>query len=113
LTREQRAQQAIERYRRNPEAKLASAKACNDLAWALLTAPEGFRNAEGAVQLTEKALQLEPETSVQRPIYRNTLGVAYYRSGRYREAVEILQANLTAQQDWALAFDLYFCPGSA
>ena len=34
--------------------------------------------------------------------------MAYYRAGRYREAVEILRPNLDSQEDWALAFDLYF-----
>ena len=41
-------------------------------------------------------------------IYRNTLGVAYYRAGRYREAVEVLRPNLERQEDTGLAFDLYF-----
>ena len=39
---------------------------------------------------------------------RNTLGLAYYRAGRYREAVETLQPNLKDQGDSALAYDLYF-----
>jgi hypothetical protein len=34
--------------------------------------------------------------------------VAYYRAGRYREAVETLRSNIEKQEDWALAFDLYF-----
>jgi hypothetical protein len=43
--------------------------------------------------------------------------VAYYRAGRYREAVEVLRPNVEKQADWALAHDLYFlamsyhCPG--
>ena len=41
-------------------------------------------------------------------IYRNTLGVAYYRAGRYREAVEVLRPNLEKQEDRGLAYDLYF-----
>ena len=56
-----------------------------------------------AVTLAEKAVRLDSESA----IYRNTLGVAYYRAGRYREAVEVLRPNLTSQVDWALAFDLY------
>src|SRR5207249_2210067 len=76
--------------------------------WALLTAPEEFRNAEKAVQLAERALRLSPENEAERALYRNTLGVACYRAGRYRKAVEVLRVNLTAEQDSALAFDLYF-----
>ena len=41
-------------------------------------------------------------------MYRNTLGVAYYRAGRYREAVDVLRPNLESQDDRSLAFDLYF-----
>jgi eukaryotic-like serine/threonine-protein kinase len=104
LTRKQKAQQAIERYRLNPEVRPQSAKACNELAWSLLTATEAYRDSEQAVPLAEKALRLEPENT----LYRNTLGVAYYRAGRYREAVEILEINLAKQKDWALSFDLYF-----
>jgi hypothetical protein len=34
--------------------------------------------------------------------------VAYYRAGRYHEAVEKLRLNVDRQEDQALAFDLYF-----
>ena len=34
--------------------------------------------------------------------------MAYYRAGRYREAVEVLRPNLESQADKGLAFDLYF-----
>ena len=34
--------------------------------------------------------------------------MAYYRAGRYREAVEVLRPNLERQEDRSLAFDLYF-----
>jgi eukaryotic-like serine/threonine-protein kinase len=108
LTREQKAQQTIERYR-NFEARPETAMACNALAWALLTGPERFRNAKDAVPLAERALQLQDsDSAVPRASYRNTLGLAYYRTGRYRDAVEVLRENVTAQADGALAFDLYF-----
>jgi tetratricopeptide (TPR) repeat protein len=97
--RDQKAKQAIEYYRREYEANADSADACNGLAWALVTAPEASRNVEEAVTLAEKTVRLAPEVAN----FRNTLGVAYYRSGRYREAVEILRNNLTAQPDSALA----------
>jgi hypothetical protein len=104
LTSEERAQRAIESSRRAFEAKPDSAQTCDALAWALATAPESVRNAEEAVALAEKAVRLAPENTG----YRNTLGVAYYRAGRYREAVEALHPNVMAQDDYALAFDLYF-----
>jgi tetratricopeptide (TPR) repeat protein len=103
-TREQRAQVDIERWRREVEANPSSADACNSLAWAYLTAPEVLRDAKAALPLAEKAARLEPQSAT----YRNTLGVAQYRAGRYREAVELLRSNLEQQEDWALAYDLYF-----
>jgi serine/threonine protein kinase/WD40 repeat protein len=104
LTRQQKTQQRIERMRRELEASPDRAQICNNLAWALATAPESLRSVEEAVTLAETAVRLNPE----KPTYRNTLGVAYYRAGRYRDAVQTLEPNLQAQQDWGLAFDLYF-----
>jgi Tfp pilus assembly protein PilF len=49
-------------------------------------------------------VRLAPENAQ----YRNTLGVAYYRTGRYRDAEEVLRPNLDRQDDKVLAFDLYF-----
>jgi tetratricopeptide (TPR) repeat protein len=104
LTYEQRAQQAIERYRREVEANPNAAQACNDLAWAYLAAPAALRNVEAALPLAEKAVRRAARVAN----YRNTLGLAYYRAGRYREAVEVLRPNVELQEDRALAYDLYF-----
>jgi serine/threonine protein kinase/WD40 repeat protein len=104
LAREQRAQQAIERYRREVEANPNAARACNNLAWAYLVAPEALRDVEAALPLAEKAVRLAPRPA----IYRNTLGVAYYRAGRYREAVEVLRPNVENQAEVDVAYDLYF-----
>jgi tetratricopeptide (TPR) repeat protein len=103
LTREQRARQNIEGYRRAYEANPDSPQACNNLAWAYLMAPEPLRDVEAAVPLAEKAARLAPGVSVA----HNTLGVAYYRTGRYREAVDVLRPNLDRQGNGYLAFDLY------
>jgi serine/threonine protein kinase/WD40 repeat protein len=104
LTAEQRARQAIEHNRRMIAANPDSPRACNDLAWIYLTAPEALRDVKAAVPLAEKALRLDSKNA----FCRNTLGLAYYRAGRYREAVKVLRPNLEHQADWALAFDLYF-----
>src|SRR5262249_35001025 len=103
-TPEQRARQAIEHYRPLVEAHPDSAEACNELAWIYLTAPAALRDVKAAVPLAEKALRLAAANT----FYRNTLGVAYYRAGRYRDAVDTIQPNLAKQDDKALAFDLYF-----
>ncbi|HVC97447.1 MAG TPA: protein kinase [Pirellulales bacterium] len=103
-TREQKARQAIERCRLVFEANPDDAKACNDLGWVYVTAPETLRDVKTGLSLAEKAARLDAGN----PLFRNTLGVAYYRAGRYREAVEVLRPNLDRQDDLALAFDLYF-----
>ena len=86
------------------EAIRTTPRPANSLAWLYLTAPEALRDAKAALPLAEKAVRLKPGKAM----YRNTLGVAYYRAGRYREAVETLRPNLDKQEEWALAFDLYF-----
>src|SRR5262249_59430743 len=79
-------------------------QACNGLAWHYRTGPEAMRDVEAAVPLAEKAARLAPKSAE----YANTLGVAYYRARRYREAVDVLRANLEKQPDSCLGFDLYF-----
>jgi serine/threonine protein kinase/WD40 repeat protein len=104
LTREQKARQAIDRYRHEVKVRPDDADACNSLAWAYLIAPAELRDVKAAVPLAENAVRLAASDLN----YRNTLGVAYYRAGRYREAVELLRANVDKQVDRLLAFDLYF-----
>jgi len=95
--------QLIEDKRRALKASPNSALAYNNLAWIYLTVPEAMRDWKAALPLAEKAVQLDPQS-----MYRNTLGLAYYRAGRYPEAVKVLEANLKDQADWALTYDLYF-----
>src|SRR5262249_21839028 len=104
LTPEQKARQAIDRYRHEVKVNPDNAEACNALAWAYLTAPTELRDVKAALPLAENAVRLAASDAN----YRNTLGVAYYRAGRYREAVELLRANLDKQEDQVLAFGLYF-----
>jgi hypothetical protein len=104
LTPEQKARQAIAHFRRAVEANPDDAAACNDLAWVYVTGPEALRDVKAALPLAEKAVRLAPNDTV----FRNTLGVAYYRAGRHREAAEAFRANLDSRENWALAFDLYF-----
>jgi serine/threonine protein kinase/WD40 repeat protein len=101
--RERRARKDIEHWRRRVDAEPDSADACNALAWTLLTAPEALRNSDAALPLAENAARREPAS----PDIRNTLGLAYYRAGRYREAAEALRPNLQGQEDASLTLDLY------
>ena len=55
-------------------------------------------------QVTEKAVRLAGKET----LHQNTLGVAYYRAGRYREAVDVLRPNIDKEPEKYWAFDLYF-----
>jgi hypothetical protein len=104
VTREQETQQAIARYSAVLKKVPDDAAACNSLAWVYLTAPVALRDVKAALPLAEKAVRLAADNSS----YRNTLGVAYYRDGRFREAVDTLRPNLDQRDTQLLAFDLYF-----
>jgi serine/threonine protein kinase/WD40 repeat protein len=104
VTHEQRSRRFIDHYRAKLAAELDDADICNGLAWVYATAPKPLRDVKAALPLAEKAVRLDPRSAM----YRNTLGVVYYRAGRFREAVETLRPNLEIQEDGGLAFDLYF-----
>ncbi len=104
LTPEQTAQRSIDGFRAAHVANSNDAAVCNGLAWTLATAPEKLRRVDEALPFAEKAVQLTPGNA----LYANTLGVVYYRLGRFREAVDCLEANLSKQEDFGLPFDLYF-----
>jgi eukaryotic-like serine/threonine-protein kinase len=107
-TREQaaddRARRDIETFRLAVESQPESAMAHNDLAWVYATAPDHLRDTNQALALAETATRLSPHDR----LIRNTLGVAYYRVGRYREAADTLRGNLATQKAKYLAADLYF-----
>jgi serine/threonine protein kinase/WD40 repeat protein len=100
---ELRVRRTLEGQRRLVQANPSSAQACNNLAWTLVTAPEPLRDANAAVPLAERAVRLAAANAA----YRNTLGTAYYRAGRYRDAVAVLRPNLETQRDNAMAVDLF------
>ncbi len=99
-----RARRDIETYRLAVESHPDRAAAYNNLAWTYATAPGRLRDPSRALALAERAARLDP----QNPMIRNTLGMAYYRVGRYREAADTLQDNLPHQDEKYLAVDLYF-----
>jgi tetratricopeptide (TPR) repeat protein len=74
----------------------------NDLAWYLATNPEPcLRDTARAVRLAKKVVTASPETAN----YRNTLGVAFYRSGNNRAAIAELERSMSMQKggtgmDW-------------
>ena len=102
--REERTRVAIAYNRELPARNPDNPLACNNLAWHYATAPEPLCDFAAAVPLAERAVRHAPGN----PVYANTLGVAYYRTERYREAAELLRANLANSEDANLAHDLYF-----
>jgi ribose transport system substrate-binding protein len=81
-----------------------NADAHNSLAWLLLTAPPRWRDACQGLAHARLAVDL----SGGLPIYRNTLGVALYRNGRFGEAVPQLEKSLQAGRGQSEAYDLFF-----
>lgn len=77
---------------------------CNALARLYATGPAEVQDAEKAVELAGRAVRLLPGNWS----YYTTLGVAYYRAGRYEEAVAALEASLRGTAGEADAHDLYF-----
>jgi WD40 repeat protein len=98
-----KAQQEIDQMCLSLEWAPAKASSCNSRAWILLTAPEALRNVKAGLTMAETAVRLAPDD----PTYRNALGLAYYRAGRYRDAIGILRPSLPTQADWVLVLDLY------
>src|SRR5262249_39242820 len=69
-----------------------------------VTAPPEFRSPEKALQLALKAVATHPGDYDQ----LNTLGLVYYRSGRYRQAAEAFEQGVTADSDGMPLSDLLF-----
>jgi tetratricopeptide (TPR) repeat protein len=76
----------------------------NNIAWTLLTGPPNGRDTKRALQLALRAVELDGKSA----LYRNTLGVAQYRNGLYREAVASLETSLAGNRGTAEGYDLYF-----
>jgi hypothetical protein len=103
LATEAGARHFVEEARQDWTKKPDDPMACNNLAWAYLIVPEALRDVQAALPLAKKAVRLAPGNAT----YGNTLGLAYYRAGRYREAVATLRPNLERQQDSGLGHDFY------
>ena len=75
----------------------------NDLAWLLATCPdEKIRDANQAVVWAKKAVEGEP-----RPSYWNTLGVANYRAGNFKDSLTALDKSMSLTKGGD-GFDWFF-----
>jgi serine/threonine protein kinase/tetratricopeptide (TPR) repeat protein len=83
-----------------------NADALNEASWAVVRKPGGGAAAyERALRQAKAACRLAPDLAA----YRNTLGVAYYRVGKYPEAVTALEKSRSANEPSGNdAGDLYF-----
>jgi serine/threonine protein kinase/WD40 repeat protein/Tfp pilus assembly protein PilF len=81
-----------------------AAQECNRLAWLYVAGPENQRDPKKALPLARKAVQLNALESN----FLNTLGVVYYRLGRYPQATAALRRSLREGRGDAAAFDLFF-----
>jgi serine/threonine protein kinase/WD40 repeat protein/Tfp pilus assembly protein PilF len=81
-----------------------AAQLCNDLAWLNVTGPEKARDPMRALLLAKKAVELSDDDATM----LNTLGVVYYRLGKYSEAVETLQRSRREGTDDAAPVDFFF-----
>jgi tetratricopeptide (TPR) repeat protein len=80
-----------------------NAVACHELACLYVTGPSRLRDPAKALALACNAVELAPKQTA----YRTTLGVAYYRLGRYALAVATLEQSLKASQGETVTKDLF------
>ena len=99
---QERAGPIFERWLKN---SYNDAPSLNHRAWFNVIDPNPeFRNGPGAVKLAGRAVELNPD----RDAYLNTLGVALYRAGRWREAVTVLNKSMSVNGPRNHAYQLFF-----
>src|SRR5262249_35326030 len=77
----------------------------NNQAWPLATNPEAkLRDPARAVELAQKAVDLCPKQAM----YWNTLGVAHYSAGHWKDAIEALTKSMELQKGALESFDTIF-----
>ena len=83
---------------------LKRATELNNQAWVLLTGPVGERNAAKALMLIQEAVKIRPNETT----FLNTLGVAFYRNAKYKDAIATFEKSLAAGKGQWDGFDLFF-----
>jgi WD40 repeat protein/tetratricopeptide (TPR) repeat protein/predicted Ser/Thr protein kinase len=78
-------------FRTAMELSATDPTALNNLAWSCVTGPVNFQLPEKALPLALKAVELSRTNPVV--AVANTLGVVYYRLGRFTNAVEVFERN--------------------
>ncbi len=99
-----RPSEAAEPYQRALAMEEGDPAVNNELAWFLVMGPEPcLRDAARALRLAQKVVTARPDSAD----YRNTLGVAYYRSGNDKAAIAALEQAM-AMRSGGTAFDWFF-----
>ncbi len=80
------------------------ATCCNNLAWDLAANLKSSADLKRALELSLRAVELEPGQQVS----LNTRGVVLFRAGKYAEAVTTLEKSLAAGKGRYDGFDLFF-----
>jgi len=100
-----RPREAEENFRKGLGINPKSAAAHNNFAWLLATSADPkVRDPAGAVELAKKAVELAPKDGT----FWNTLGVAHYRAGDAKAAVEALKQSHALLRDRDLSFNAFF-----
>jgi tetratricopeptide (TPR) repeat protein len=81
----------------------ATAELLNVVAWKCVADPVNLHEPAKALSLALRAVEILPS-----PMYRNTLGVVYYRLGRHDDAIACLELSAGQQNTTFVAHDLYF-----
>ena len=76
----------------------------NVLAWSYLAAPAPLCDHTKALTHAREAVRLAPKVAS----HRNTLGIALFRAGQFREATVELETSLAATSRMNAPFDLFF-----
>ena len=96
-----------EAFRLNPDdadARDALAGELNNLAWLLATLAEpALRDPDRAVSMAREAVELKPQVGG----FRNTLGAALYRAGRWKDAIAALEKSMELRKSGD-SFDWFF-----
>jgi serine/threonine protein kinase/Flp pilus assembly protein TadD len=100
-----RPHEAEKAYRKLLELAPQHAAGHNNLAWLLATYPDvKIRDPKRAVELARRAAELTPKEGN----HWNTLGVAYYRAGDWKAAVEALRKSDELLKSNELSFNAFF-----
>jgi tetratricopeptide (TPR) repeat protein/WD40 repeat protein len=99
-----RSREVLADYQKLLEAFPNSPQVHNELSWLLATCPDPkLRDPARAVQLAQRALDLQEQVGNN----WNTLGVAHYRAGNWKAAIEALDKS-RAFRKGGDAFDFFF-----